>query len=104
MPAHQFFCQSFKHIVNGKLVLLTGHLRVEKNLQQQIAQLPCKFGKVAIINGLNYFIGLFDGVGLDGIEGLLAVPRTAARGAQLCHDGNGALKSLTGGRHALQSK
>ena len=77
-----------------EILLLGRHLGVEQDLQKQIAQLPAKFVPIAGVDGLQHFVGFFQRVGLDGVEGLLAIPGTAARGSQARHDGDGALESL----------
>ena len=66
---------------------LLGHLGVEDDLQEQIAQFVAKIAKIAALDRVGDLIGLLDGVGGDGGEGLLAVPGAAAvRGPQAGHD------------------
>src|SRR5581483_7052375 len=88
-----------EHLVNGETALLLGHFCVEENLQEEIAQLTDEFGPIPIINGLEDFIGLFKSVGLDGVEGLLAVPGAAARSTQAGHNLNCSFEALAGGGH-----
>ena len=58
-----------------------------KGLQQKVAELVLQVGQVATLDGVGHLIGLLDGVGGDGGEGLLEVPRAAAVGvAQAGHD------------------
>ena len=66
---------------------LVGHLGMEHDLKQKIAQFVPEAGHVAVIDGLGDLVGLFDGVRRDGREILFYIPRTAAVGvAELRHD------------------
>ena len=49
-----------------------------------------------MVDGVHHLVGLFQQEGLDGVEGLLAVPRAAARAAQAGHDLDQLLKLFTG--------
>ncbi len=79
MPVHQLAGEPVENVINRKCPLLFGHLRIKQNLQQQVAEFPGKLVPVAIIDGFEHFIGFFQGVGLNGIEGLLAIPGTTPR-------------------------
>ena len=71
---------------------LAAHLRVEDDLEQQVAELVDESRHVAAADGVEHLIGFLDGVGSDGLEGLLAVPRASAfRVAQAGHDGEEAI-------------
>ena len=54
------------------------HLRVKHHLKQQIAQFVEQGWPVLVVNRVGDFVGLLDGVGRDGGEGLRHVPGTAA--------------------------
>ena len=61
-------------------------------MQQQVAEF---FGDVVHVvrqDGVGQFIGFFDGVGTEGIEGLLALP--GAFFAQVVHDVQQSLERL----------
>jgi hypothetical protein len=60
--------------------LFLGHARVEHHLQQQVAEFLLQVGEVAALDRVGDLVGLLDGVGGDGGEGLLQVPRAAAVG------------------------
>ena len=77
---------------------LRGHLRIEKNLQQQVAELVLEVRPGAALDGVEDLVGLFQRVALDAVEGLLAVPGAAAGRAQAGHDGGSALEGLGGRR------
>ena len=100
MAVDQLGRKPVENIVNGKRGLFFRHLGIEEHLQQQIAEFPGEFGPVAIIDGFQNFVGFFQGVGLDGIEGLFAIPGAAARGAQTLHDGDRAFETFSCGGHS----
>src|SRR5947209_980541 len=77
------------------MFFLLRHLRVKKHLQQQVSEFAGEFRPIAIINGFQHLVGFFQGVALDGVKGLLAVPRAPARSAQPGHDGDSFLVSFT---------
>ena len=65
-------------VVDIEMTGFSGHLSVEDDLQQQIAQFVLQLGHVAVGDRLGDFIGLFDGVGRNGRECLFHIPRAAA--------------------------
>jgi len=67
---------------------LGGHLGIKEHLQEQIAELVLQVWPGAAFDGVEDLVGLFEGMLLDGVEGLLAVPGTASRPAQARHDGD----------------
>src|SRR5208337_4368511 len=73
---------------------------IEQNLQQQVAEFARQFSPIAIVDGLEDFVGLFERVGLDGIKGLFAVPGASARSAQTLHNCDRSLETFSRGRHA----
>ncbi len=83
------------HLVNRELPCLGGHLRIEKHLQQQVAELLAKVRGVLPLNGVQHFVGFFKGVLADRQRRLLAIPRAAVRPAQTGHDGDGLCEQLT---------
>src|SRR5437879_3849762 len=96
VPGYEFPGKPFEHIVSREALSFLRHLRVEKHLQQQVAKFAAQFVPVAIVNSFEDLVSLLERVRLDGIECLLAVPRTPSRPAQTCHDGNRALESFAG--------
>ena len=99
MPVHQLAGKAIQNVIDRKCSLLFGHHRIEKHLQQEIAEFAGKLFPVAIVDGLKNFIGFFEGIGLDGIKGLLAIPRTAAGGPQALHDGDCSFEPFAGCGH-----
>ena len=77
-------------------ILLAGHPGIKNRLEHEVAQLFGQIVPVAAVDGVEHLVGLFEGVGLDAVEGLLAVPRTAAGGAQAGHDIDQFLKFFAG--------
>ena len=99
MAIDQLFREPVENVINRKCPLLLGHLGIEKYLQQQIAEFSRKLVPVAIIDGFEHFISFFERVGLDGIEGLLAIPRATPRSPQALHDGDCAFETFAGSGH-----
>src|SRR5271166_148244 len=99
MTIDEFVAKTVEHIVDREAFLFLRHLSVEEHLQQQVAELACKLVPVARVDGLDDFVGFLQGKGLDGVEGLLAVPGASARPAEPRHDRYGALKSFASGGH-----
>ena len=86
-------------VLRGTSLRLLGvcHLRIKEHLQQEVAQLPGQLLPIAVVNGFQDFVSLFQGVALDGVKGLLAVPRAPSGSAQPGHDGDSFLEFLAGG-------
>jgi hypothetical protein len=57
-------------------------LSIEEDLQQEIAEFSRQLIPIAVVDGLDDLVGLLDGVRLDSVKGLLAIPRAAARGVR----------------------
>lgn len=89
------------HVGKAERTLLTGHLRMEHNLQQQIAQLVLQVDQITAVDRVGYFVGFLDGVRRDAGKILLQVPGAAAlRVAQPRHDAQQAVQ-FSGGGHAV---
>jgi hypothetical protein len=86
MAAHQLAIQALQHIGDGELILVGRHFGIKQHLKHQVAQLLGQVRKVALLDGVEDFVGLFQGVFADGIEGLLAVPGASVGSAQPRHD------------------
>ena len=99
MAVHQLAREPVQNVVDRKRSLLFRHFRIEEHLQQQVAEFAGKFLPVTIVDGFENFVGFLKRVGLDGIEGLFAVPGTASGGPQSRHDGDCAFKTFAGSGH-----
>jgi hypothetical protein len=55
-------------------------------LQEQVAQFLRMFGGVLAVDGVDNFIGLLDGVRLQGFKRLLFVPWATLLGSKGCDD------------------
>ena len=86
MAAHQFIGEQRDDIFDGEAVFLLGDLGVKDYLQKHIAELLCDFFRVAVIEGIEQFIGLFEQARLEREVSLRLVPWTAGIAAQLRHD------------------
>ena len=79
--------------------LLLGHAGVEHDLQQQVAEFVPQVVEIAALDRVGDLVGFLDGVGRDGREVLLEVPRAAGlRRAQRRHDGDQS-GDVAGGLH-----
>ena len=73
--------------VEVELAPLARHLGVEDDLEQQIAELVLQRLGIVLGDGIGDLVGLLDGVGRDGLEALLPVPRASRFGiAEPGHD------------------
>ena len=87
MPAHHLVGDRGDNVVEAEGALLGGHLRVEDDLQQQVAQFILQPVQVVAVDRVGDLVGLFDGVRGDCREILLQVPGAAVlRIAQAGHD------------------
>ena len=81
------------HVVEREMAGFLGHLRVEHDLELQIAELVGERVHVVAGDRVGDLIGFLDRVGGDGREILLAIPFAAGvRIAQPAHDRDEALK------------
>ena len=96
MAAHQLLVDGVQRVLDAEQLLLARHLGVEHRLEHEVAQFLGELRPIAMVDGVQHLIGLFQGEGLDAVEGLFAVPRAAARAAQAGHDRDQLLKLLAG--------
>ncbi len=92
MAPDEFVIQVVEHVGDGEMSLVGGHFRIKQHLQQQVAQFLGKVRKIAALDGVEDFVGLFQRVFPDGVERLLAIPGASVRGAQPGHDAHRLLK------------
>src|SRR5215472_7580433 len=86
MTANHLVVNFADDVVDGEAALFGGNLRVEKDLEEEIAKFFGEFGVVVRIEGVEDFVGFLNEVGTQGIVGLFAVPGAAARSAEAGHD------------------
>ena len=79
MAAHHLVADGADDVGDREALLLRGHLGVEHDLQQQIAELGAQLAVVARVDRLDDLVRLLDQIRLDRVVRLLAVPRAAAR-------------------------
>ena len=88
MPPDHLARDRVGHIAEVEARILRGHLRVINHLEQEIAELVLERVEIVARDRVGNLISLFDGVGRDGGEALLDVPRAAGvLVAQPRHDG-----------------
>jgi hypothetical protein len=84
-------------VIESEMAEFLRHLRMEDDLELEIAELVGKPAHVAAVDRIGDLIGFLDRIGGDGLEGLLKVPGAAAlRVAQPPHDRNEALEAESG--------
>ena len=94
MAADQLFVDGIEGIVDVEVACFGGHLREEDGLQHEVAQLVAQARPSRGVDGIQHFIGLFERVRLDGVEGLFAIPGAAVRRAQPGHESPPAARIL----------
>lgn len=88
VAANHFFVNFADDVVDGETAFFTGDLRVEEDLEEEIAKFLGEFDVVGGIERVEDFVGFFDQIGAKSGVSLLAVPRATAGGAETSHDGN----------------
>ena len=87
VAGHHLVGDGIGHVLKGEQATVIGNLGMKHHLQQKIAQFAAQLVPVGTLDGVGDLVSLFDGVGGDGAEILLDVPRAAAVGiAQPAHD------------------
>ena len=87
MPADHLRRNRVHHIAKREPIILGGHLRVIDDLQEQVAELVLQAVEILTRNRVSNLVSFLDGVGHDGREALLQVPRTSGLGvAQARHN------------------
>ena len=88
---HPPFCDDLEIFYDRKtlrrVAALPRHLRVEDDLQQEVAEFLDHLVVVAGLDGVHQFINLFDGVMAQGDVILFPIPRAALGRTQGGHDG-----------------
>jgi hypothetical protein len=88
MPPQKLCCNGRDNAAKVERALLLCHLRMEDDLQQQIAELVAKIVEITARDCVGNLVGFLDGIGSDGPECLLEVPWTArVRCTQRRHNG-----------------
>ena len=86
MAANHLLGDAARDRVEVEAAVLARHLRVEDDLEQQVAELVAERRPVPLTDRLGHLVGFLDGVRRNRLEALFEVPRAAAgRVAQLRH-------------------
>ena len=86
MAAHELVADRGDHVVGAEPALGARELGLKHDLQQQIPELLAQVIGRAAIDGVDDLVRLLDHVAAQALQGLLAVPRAAARREQTLHD------------------
>ena len=100
MAANHFFVDFPDDVGDGETAFFTGNLRVEQDLEEEIAKFFGEFDVVGGVESVEDFVGFFDEIGAKGGVGLFAVPGAAAGGAETSHDSDEFGEGGTGRRNA----
>ena len=96
MPSDQLCRQRLPHVLEREMPGLGRHLRIKQHLQQQIAKLIAQLRPGPPLDRVENLIRLFQRVPLNGVKGLLPVPRAATGPAKPGHDGCSLCHRLSG--------
>ena len=94
MPPHHLLVHLAGDRVEIEMTGFGGHLRMEDDVEQEVAQLLAEIGEVVAIDGLEEFAHLLDETVAEAAMGLDPVPRTAVGSAQ---SGGGGEKQVDAG-------
>ena len=75
VPAGHLLENPLQDRCHGELTLLLSYLAVEDHLEEDVSQLFDDVVGLALVQGFDRFVGLFDQVRLEGGGRLLAIPR-----------------------------
>ena len=88
MTPDQLAHEVINHRVEVEVVIFLPHLAVEDHLKQQITQFIFQVRVVFSVDGIGNLVGLFNGVGHDGLIALAGIPRAPGlRVPKPCHQG-----------------
>ena len=99
MTPHQLVGDGARHVGERKRPLSAAISAWNSDLQQHVAELVAERRRVALVDGVEHLVGLLDEVRAQALVRLLAIPRTAARGAQARHDVDQAAAGSRASRH-----
>jgi len=103
MPASELVRDRSDHVVEIETPGFLRHVRVEHDLEQQVAQFTTQFIPIMIVDGFQNLVRLFQRVWFDGIKSLLTIPRTPSRATQSRHDRNCAFETFSCSWHGRSS-
>ena len=79
MAANHLLGDAARDRVEVEAAVFARHLRVEDDLEQQVAELVAERRPVVLTDRLGHLVGFLDGVRRNRLEALFEVPRAAAR-------------------------
>ncbi len=81
MAADHLARHRFDDVAKCERAFLFRHACVIDDLQQEVAELVTKIGRVATLDRVPHLVGFFDRVGRDGRERLFEIPGAAGDGS-----------------------
>ena len=82
MAALELVADAVEHVVEGEMAGFLGHLRMEHDLELEVAKLVGQRVHVVTGDRVGDFVGFLDRVGRDRGEILLAIPFAAVTGSR----------------------
>ena len=79
MAVHELLDEALRDVVDVPPTVVGGHLRMEHDLQQHVAELVAHRVVVAGVDRLEQLVGLLEQVPREALMGLLGVPGTPVR-------------------------
>ena len=103
MTALELVADARDHVLEREMAGFVSHLRVEHDLELEIAEFVGERVHIVASDGVSDLIGFFDRIRGDGREALRAIPFAAAhRIAEAAHDGDQTLKRHRGPQGGLR--
>src|SRR5712691_11040794 len=86
-----------QNLCHRELAPFLGYLAVEDDLEQDVPELLADMARLALVDGLEGFVGFLDQIGLEGGVGLFAIPGATALAPEAAHEGEQGFEENTGG-------
>src|SRR5262249_60545688 len=95
MAADHLVAESVEDVDHRELALLAGHLAVEDDLEQEIAELFEEMVPGVLVDGRHDLVGFFDQIRLQRAARLFPIPRTTTVAAQASHEREEGIETVT---------
>src|ERR1700722_151932 len=82
MPADHLVMDAYNDVANIERARFSRQAGMKQDLHQEIAEFLPQVLRTSLFDGIEDFVGFLDQIGSECRVGLLAVPGTAARGAE----------------------
>jgi hypothetical protein len=96
VAANHFLVNFADDVGDVESILFLGNLRMEEDLEEQVAEFFGKFGVIGGFESIEDFVSFFDEVSAERGVGLFAIPAATARSAKTGHKGDEFLEGVAG--------